>query len=213
VIADRAGGKDRKIAGMTLPMHGAHNVQNALAAIAVGHEMGVPEDRIRDALAGFGGVNRRFTKTGEAGGITVIDDYGHHPVEIAAVLKAARGSTEGHIVAVVQPHRYTRVRDLFEEFCTCFNDADAVVVADIYPAGEEPIPGIDRDALAEGLRAHGHRQVIVLDTPVDLPALIDRIAGDGDMVVCLGAGSVTNWANSLPAQLGELRGPQREACG
>jgi UDP-N-acetylmuramate--alanine ligase len=213
IVADRATGKDRTLSGLTLPMHGAHNVQNALAAIAVGLEMAIPEHRMRAALAGFGGVNRRFTKTGEAGGVTVIDDYGHHPVEIAAVLKAARGRGEGHIVAVVQPHRFTRVRDLFEEFCTCFNDADAVVVADIYPAGEEPIEGIDRDALVEGLRAHGHRQVIALDGPEGLPALVDRIAGDGDMVVCLGAGSITNWANALPAQLAALRGPKREARG
>ena len=143
-------------------MPGRHNALNATAAIAVAHELGLSDDTIRKAIAGFGGVKRRFTKTGEWNGVTVIDDYGHHPVEIAAVLKAARESTNGKIIAVVQPHRFTRLQSLFEEFCTCFNDADAVVVAEVYPAGEAPIAGIDRDHFVLGLRAHGHRDVIPL---------------------------------------------------
>src|SRR6476619_3838002 len=138
-------GAIHEIADITLPMPGSHNASNATPAIAVAHELGVSDDAIRKALAGFGGVKRGFTKTGEANGVTVIDDYGHHPVEIAAVLKAARQSSNGKIVAVVQPHRYTRLQSLFEEFCTCFNDADAVIVAEVYPAGEAPISGVDRN--------------------------------------------------------------------
>ena len=143
-------------------MPGRHNALNATAAIAVAHELGLSDDMIRKALAGFGGVRRRFTKTGEWNGVTIIDDYGHHPVEIAAVLRAARESINGKVIAVVQPHRFTRLQSLFEEFCTCFNDADTVVVAEVYPAGEAPIPGIDRDHFVLGLRAHGHREVIPL---------------------------------------------------
>jgi UDP-N-acetylmuramate--alanine ligase len=152
-------------------------------------------------MAGFGGVKRRFTRTGEWNGVTIIDDYGHHPVEIAAVLKAARESTNGKIVAVVQPHRYTRLQSLFEEFCTCFNDADAVVVADVYPAGEAPIPGIDRDHFVTGLRSHGHRNVVPLRAPSDLAGLVKGLAQSGDLVVCLGAGSITQWAYALPGEL------------
>ncbi len=157
---DRKTGAVHEIADLMLPMPGRHNASNATAAIAVARELGVSDEAIRKAIAGFGGVKRRFTKTGEWNGVTVIDDYGHHPVEIAAVLKAARESTNGKIVAVVQPHRYTRLQSLFEEFCTCFNDADAVIVADVYAAGEAPIDGIDRDHFVAGLRAHGHREVI-----------------------------------------------------
>ena len=156
---------------------------------------------IRDALAGFGGVRRRFTRTGMWNGVTIIDDYGHHPVEIAAVLKAARESTKGQVIAVVQPHRYTRLAALFEQFCTCFNDADAVIVADVYPAGEAPIAGADRDALVRGLRTHGHRRVIALDGPDKLAALVAAMAQPGDYVVCLGAGSITQWAYALPGEL------------
>src|SRR5262249_19718043 len=145
VIAGR--GEPRTLVNLHLPLVGAHNVQNALAAIAVAHEMGIDETDIRKALAGIKGVKRRFTKTGEAAGLTVIDDYGHHPVEIAAVLRAARSATLGGVVAVVQPHRYTRLKNLFEEFCTCFNAADAVIVAEVYPAGEQPLEGANRDAL------------------------------------------------------------------
>ena len=170
--------------------------------------MGADDATIRQALAGFGGVKRRFTRTGEAGGITVIDDYGHHPVEIAAVLSAARTATSGRVIAVVQPHRYTRLANLFEEFCTCFNDADQVIVADVYSAGEAPIEGVNRDALVEGLRSHGHRSVDALTSPAELAPMIAASAKAGDLVVCLGAGSITQWANALP---GELRSLQRPA--
>ncbi|HVQ70791.1 MAG TPA: UDP-N-acetylmuramate--L-alanine ligase [Bradyrhizobium sp.] len=193
-----------EIADITLPMPGRHNASNATAAIAVAHELGMSDDAIRKAIAGFGGVKRRFTRTGEWNGVTVIDDYGHHPVEIAAVLKAARESTNGKVVAVVQPHRFTRLQSLFEEFCTCFNDADAVVVAEVYPAGEAPIEGIDRDHFVLGLRAHGHREVIPLPNSGELAKVVRGIAGPGDMVVCLGAGNITQWAYALPDELKAL---------
>jgi UDP-N-acetylmuramate--alanine ligase len=201
---DRKTGATHDVADIALPMPGRHNALNATAAIAVARELGMSDDVIRKAIAGFGGVKRRFTKTGEWNGVTVIDDYGHHPVEIAAVLKAARESTNGKIIAVVQPHRYTRLQSLFEEFCTCFNDADAVVVADVYPAGEAPIPGIDRDHFALGLRAHGHREVTALREPSDLAGVIKGLAGRGDLVVCLGAGNITQWAYALPDELKAL---------
>jgi UDP-N-acetylmuramate--alanine ligase len=162
------------------------------------------DEAIRKAIAGFGGVKRRFTRTGEWNGVTVIDDYGHHPVEIAAVLKAARESTNGKVVAVVQPHRFTRLQSLFEEFCTCFNDADAVVVAEVYPAGEAPIEGIDRDHFVTGLRAHGHREVIPLPNAGELAKVVHGLAGPGDLVVCLGAGNITQWAYALPGELKAL---------
>ena len=203
---DRAAAAVRDLGEFELPMVGRHNVQNALAAIAVAMEMGVAADVVRRALAAFGGVKRRFTRTGVVGGVTIIDDYGHHPVEIAAVLSAARASAERNVVAVVQPHRYSRVRDLFDSFCTCFNDADTVIVADVYPAGEAPIPGIDRDALARGLRMRGHRGVIPLENAAALSGIVAEIARAGDYVVCLGAGDITAWANDLPAAL------QAEAC-
>ncbi len=189
------------IEGLHLPMYGEHNVQNALAAIAVALEMGIEVDDIRNALARFSGVKRRFTKTGEAGGVTVIDDYGHHPVEITAVLKAARDATRRNVIAVVQPHRYTRLRDLFEEFCACFNDADKVIIAPVYAAGEEPMEGVDRDALAQGLRTRGHRGVVTIDGQDDLAEAVADVARDGDLVVCLGAGTITNWAQALPDEL------------
>ncbi|MBK3659872.1 UDP-N-acetylmuramate--L-alanine ligase [Bradyrhizobium diazoefficiens] len=201
---DRKTGALHEIADLMLPMPGRHNASNATAAIAVARELGVSDDAIRKAIAGFGGVKRRFTKTGEWNGITVIDDYGHHPVEIAAVLKAARESTNGKIVAVVQPHRYTRLQSLFEEFCTCFNDADAVVVADVYAAGEAPIDGIDRDHFVAGLRAHGHREVIPLPAAAELAGIVKGLANSGDLVVCLGAGNITQWAYALPDQLKAL---------
>jgi UDP-N-acetylmuramate--alanine ligase len=209
VIAHRVQDKGRSITGLELPMFGQHNVQNSLAAIAVAEEMGLGDDVVRTAFAGFKGVKRRFTKTGESGGVTVIDDYGHHPVEIAAVLRAARGATSSNIIAVVQPHRYTRLRDLFEDFCTCFNDADAVVVADVYAAGEAPIEGVSRDALVMGLRSRGHRNVQPLLSPADLAALVRDLTHPGDFVVCLGAGSITNWAQSLPAELDKLKAAAR----
>src|SRR5512142_570938 len=201
VFRNRKTDTTHEIADLTLPMPGRHNASNATAAIAVAHELGVSDEAIRKAIAGFGGVKRRFTKTGEWNGVTVIDDYGHHPVEIAAVLKAARESTNGRIIAVVQPHRYTRLQSLFEEFCTCFNDADAVVVAEVYPAGETPIKGIDRDHFVLGLRAHGHREVIPLQNAGELAKVIHGIAGRGDLVVCLGAGNITQWAYALPGEL------------
>ena len=197
-----AGGETLK--GFTLPMPGLHNVRNALAAIALGLQLGIASEDIRKALAEFAGVRRRFTTTGVARGVRVIDDYGHHPVEIAAVLAAARGATEGRVIAVVQPHRYTRLRDLFPDFCRCFNGADTVIVADVYAAGEAPIEGASRDDLVEGLRRHGHRRVLALSGLADLPAMIAAEAKAGDLVVFLGAGDITAWAHALPAQLEAL---------
>lgn len=193
-----------RIAGLHLPMAGWHNVSNALAAIAVARELDVSDEAIKTGLAGFGGVKRRFTTTGVANGVRVIDDYGHHPVEIAAVLKAARQVAEGRVIAVVQPHRYTRLRDLMEEFSTCFSDADAVFVADVYPAGEAPLEGVDKHALVDGIRRFGHRQVQPLENAAVLPRAIREEAKAGDLVVLLGAGDITSWAYALPAQLEAL---------
>lgn len=206
IIRDRIGGKGRMVKDLHLPMLGQHNVLNALAAVAVAAEMGIEDDRIRQGLASFAGVKRRFTKTGEVDGVTIIDDYGHHPVEIAAVLRAARAGAgpDNRVIAVVQPHRYSRLESLFEEFCACFNDADIVVVADVFAAGEQPIDGADRDNLVEGLRTRGHRQVFALEGPEALAPLVRDVAGTGDMVVCLGAGSITKWANALPDELAAL---------
>jgi UDP-N-acetylmuramate--alanine ligase len=204
-VQDRITRRARALKPFRLPMLGQHNVQNALAAIAIGVEMEINEEAIRAALAGFKGVKRRFTRVGEAGGITVIDDYGHHPVEIAAVLKAARQAGARDVIAVVQPHRYTRLASLFEEFCTCMNDAGTVIIADVYAAGEAPIPGLDKDALVEGLRAHGHRSVVPLPGPDSLAEMVHAIARAGDYLVCLGAGSITNWAHALPDQLAALQ--------
>ncbi|NUR10783.1 MAG: UDP-N-acetylmuramate--L-alanine ligase [Bradyrhizobium sp.] len=201
---DRKTGAVHEIADLMLPMPGRHNASNATAGIAVARELGVSDEAIRKAIAGFGGVKRRFTKTGEWNGVTVIDDYGHHPVEIAAVLKAARESTNGKIIAVVQPHRYTRLQSLFEEFCTCFNDADAVIVADVYAAGEAPIEGIDRDHFVASLRAHGHREVVPLPAASELAGIVKEVAKSGDLVVCLGAGNITQWAYALPGELKAL---------
>ncbi|HYG27919.1 MAG TPA: UDP-N-acetylmuramate--L-alanine ligase, partial [Caulobacteraceae bacterium] len=194
------------IRALRLPMAGWHNVSNALAAIAVARELGVTEEQIREGLATFEGVKRRFTTTGTANGVRVVDDYGHHPVEIAAVLRAARQVSKGKVVAVVQPHRYTRLRDLFADFSSCFNDADTVIVADVYSAGEQPIEGIDKDALVEGLRRYGHRRAIPLDGgPEALAAAIHAETNSGDLVVCLGAGDITAWAYALPDQLKALQ--------
>ena len=213
-ISDRQSGASHRLEDLRLPMLGAHNVQNALAAIAIAREMKIPEQTMCRALNDFTGVKRRFTKTGVTDGITVIDDYGHHPVEISAVLKSARDAYEGRIIAVVQPHRYTRLRDLFEDFCSCFNDADAVIVAPVHAAGEAPIEGYDRDSLVEGLRARGHRQVTALDAPERLADIIGALAEPGDLVVFLGAGTITNWANDLPEALAVWRqAPARRANG
>ena len=201
VFRDREGRTAHEIADLALPMPGRHNALNATAAIAVAHQLGIGDDVIRAALAKFGGVKRRFTRVGEWNGAVIIDDYGHHPVEIAAVLRAARESAKGQVIAVMQPHRYTRLHDLFEQFCTCFNDADTVIVAPVYPAGEAPIQGADRDSLVAGLRAHGHRQAIPLPGPENLAAMLKDLANPGDYVVCLGAGSITQWAYALPGEL------------
>ncbi len=204
IIADRTTGKTRTIRDLFLAMYGEHNVQNSLAAIAVAAELKLGDAVVRASLRHFKGVRRRFTKAGEWNGVAIIDDYGHHPVEIAAVLKASRAITTGKVIAVVQPHRYTRLADLFEGFCTCFNNADTVLVADVYAAGEAPIAGIDRAALIAGLAAHGHRHVEALETPAALAPAVRELAKPGDLVVCLGAGSITNWANALPAELAAL---------
>lgn len=201
---DRAGELVHTIADLMLPMPGRHNALNATSAIAVAHELKISDDAIRKALAGFGGVKRRFTRAGEWNGVTIIDDYGHHPVEIAAVLKAARESTTGQVIAVVQPHRYTRLQSLFEPFSTCFNDADAVIVAEVYPAGEAPIEGVDRDHLVAAVRARGHRQVIALPEQPQLAGIVKGLARPGDYVVCLGAGNITQWAYSLAGELKAL---------
>jgi UDP-N-acetylmuramate--alanine ligase len=205
VITNRIAGVSRTLEGLHLPMVGNHNVANALAAVAVAHEMGLDDSKVRRAFGNFEGVKRRFTKTGEVDGITVIDDYGHHPVEVAAVLQAARAACRKQVIAVVQPHRYSRLQDLFEEFCTCFNEADAVLIADVYAAGEKPIEGVDKAALVEGIRSHGHRMVMPLNDPADLCQVINDLARPGDMVVCLGAGNITAWANALPNELARMR--------
>ncbi len=213
VATDRASGAIRTITGLALPMMGRHNVQNSLAAVAIAVEMGIDDDTIRRALTNFSGVKRRFTRTGEAGGVGVVDDYGHHPVEIKAVLAAARQATSGQVIAVVQPHRYTRLASLFEDFCTCFNDADAVIVAEVYGAGETPIAGADRDTLVEGLRRHGHRNVQPLAGREALAESVAALARPGDLVVCLGAGDITYWAQALPGELDALNAGRRRAGG
>jgi len=204
VFRGRDAQAEHVIDNLSLPMPGRHNALNATSAIAVAHELLVPDEVIRKAIASFGGVKRRFTRTGEWNGVSVIDDYGHHPVEIRAVLRAARESAEGRVIAVVQPHRYTRLRELFEQFCTCFNDADAVIVAEVYSAGEAPIKDIDRDHLVMGIRARGHRNVSALESSERLASMIRGIAKPGDMVVCLGAGNITQWAYALPGELQAL---------
>jgi len=204
LFRDRDGKVVHTIDKLELPMPGRHNALNATSAVAVAHELGIADDKIRGALAKFGGVKRRFTRAGEWNGVTIIDDYGHHPVEIAAVLKAARDSVTGQVIAVVQPHRYTRLKSLFEGFSTCFNDADVVIVAPVYPAGEAPIEGADRDSLVAALRARGHRQVIALEGPEKLAGIVKGLAKPGDYVVCLGAGNITQWAYALPAELKAL---------
>ena len=206
-MADRATGEVKILKDVQLPMYGLHNVRNACAAVAVAREVGIDEAVILKGLREFRGVKRRFTMTGEVHGVTVIDDYAHHPVEIAATLSSARQAVEaagGRVIAVVQPHRYTRLQHLFNEFCTCFTDADTVLVTDVYSAGEEPIDGVNRDALVEGIRNHGHKHVIALPTEKMLAELLADIAKAGDFVVCLGAGSISKWAASLPDELEPL---------
>jgi len=204
VIRGKEDGEERRLAEVHLSLPGRHNVSNALAAFVVAGELGIPDEVVRRTLAGLGGVKRRFTRTGKVDGVTVIDDYGHHPVEIRAVLRTARDRTEGRVVAVMQPHRYTRLQSLFDEFCTAFNDADTVLIAPVYAAGEAPIEGVDRDALVEGIRLHGHRDVRPIDGPKDLAPLVRELTRPGDLVVCLGAGSITQWAHALPEDLRAL---------
>ncbi|WP_078707073.1 UDP-N-acetylmuramate--L-alanine ligase [Consotaella salsifontis] len=203
-IRDRVTGETEEVTGLTLPMPGIHNVSNATAAVAVAHRLGIPADAIRKGLAGFGGVKRRFTFTGSSGGVDVYDDYGHHPVEIRAVLAAARRSAKRRVIAVVQPHRFSRLQSLFAEFAACFNDADAVILAPVYAAGEDPIDGVDSQMLAERLKLGGHRDVKLIDGPQELAPLVHRMAESGDLVVCLGAGSITTWAYALPKELDAL---------
>ncbi len=207
VLRTRGHAEQTRWIGLKMPMAGRHNVQNSLAAIAVARELGGTEEQVRAALARFGGVKRRFTPVGDWNGVRIIDDYGHHPVEIAAVLRAAR-DVQGvgkRVVAVVQPHRYTRLRDLFEDFCTCFNDADHVIIAPVYAAGEHPIEGVSHDSLVKGLIDHGHRSAQTVSSLADLPAAVKAAILSGDeMVVCLGAGDITAAAAGLAEGLAAL---------
>lgn len=211
-IRDRIRLTHLRIEGLELPMPGEHNALNAVAAIAVADQLKVPAEAIRKGLKSFSGVKRRFTRTGVVSGITIIDDYGHHPVEISSVLRAARQSSRRDVIAVVQPHRYSRVHDLFDDFATCFNDADTVLVAPIYAAGEQPMAGVTHEELVARIRARGHRDVQVLDKPETLAAVIAERAAEGDYVVCLGAGNITQWAAALPVELGVLLGKEPEAA-
>ena len=204
-VALQSEGEEQMIRNLILPMPGDHNVSNALSAIAVARHLGMSGDAIRTALASFGGVNRRFTRVGTVGGVTVIDDYGHHPVEIIAVLRAARQSTKGRIIAVHQPHRFTRLSNLFEDFCTCFNEADIVAIAEVYSAGENPIAGATRENLVEGLIAHGHRHAVAVSSEGDLEKLVRYNGKPGDLVICLGAGSISAWASNLVQRLDDSR--------
>ncbi len=209
-IADRRGGEGVTISDLAMPLPGEHNVLNATAAVAVAHQLGIAPEAIRAGLAGFSGVKRRFTPVGTWRGVRVFDDYGHHPVEIAAVLRAARkvAGTDGRVIAVKQPHRFTRLHSLFDEFTTCFNDADAVILAPVYPAGEEPIEGVTHEALAQALRDAGHRDVRTISGEEELAGVIADLAQDGDVVICLGAGSISQWAQELVGQLRALNGEE-----
>jgi UDP-N-acetylmuramate--alanine ligase len=198
-------GEHRTIEGIHVPIPGRHNVQNALAAVAVALELGIPDDKIVTGFERFEGVKRRFTKVGEVDGATVIDDYAHHPVEIRAVLSAARETTEGRVIAVMQPHRFTRLQSLMEDFQAAFNDADMVFVAPVYAANEEPIDGVDADALVDGLRAHGHRMVKSVSDQADLAQSLRDIAAEGDTIICMGAGDITKWAAGLANGIKQAR--------
>ncbi|MDE1152959.1 MAG: UDP-N-acetylmuramate--L-alanine ligase [Micavibrio sp.] len=204
-----------EIKGVKLPMFGPHNVLNSLTSFAVGHDIGIPPERIIEALGKFSGVKRRFSTTGIVNNITVIDDYGHHPVEIAAVLKAGRDAisgkgkadnSKGRVIALMQPHRYSRLSSLFDQFCSCFTLADEVIIADVYAAGEEPIPGVNKEALASCIRKAGKDKVHTLQKPEDLAPLVASIAKPGDFVICLGAGTITQWAHALPRELEQIFG-------
>jgi UDP-N-acetylmuramate--alanine ligase len=204
LVLEREGSR-RIIEGIHVPMPGRHNVQNALAAIAVAIELGIPDEKIVTGFERFEGVKRRFTRVGEISGAVIIDDYAHHPVEIRAVLSAAREGAEERVIAVVQPHRYTRLQSLMDDFQNAFNDADMVFVAPVYAAGEEPIEGVDAAALVEGLRARGHRMVKAVADPEELAASLRDIAAEGDMIVCMGAGDITKWAAGLADGLKHAR--------
>jgi UDP-N-acetylmuramate--alanine ligase len=212
IIRDRETRAETALEKIVMPMPGHHNALNATAAIAVAHRLGMSAETIRKALAGFGGVKRRFTRIGDWNGAAIFDDYGHHPVEIAAVLRAARASTKAHVIAIVQPHRYTRLHSLFDGFAGAFNDADTVIVADVYPAGEAPIEGADRDSLVAALKKRGHPHALGLKRPEDLAPLIRSLAKPGDYVVFLGAGNITQWAHTLPGQLAAGEGLKVDAA-
>jgi UDP-N-acetylmuramate--alanine ligase len=203
-LTSRRTAETHDIDNLSLAIPGEHNALNSTAALAVAKELGVSDEDIRKGFKSFTGVKRRFTRTGVHNGITVYDDYGHHPVEIAAVLRAARGVAKGRVLAVMQPHRYTRLHSLFNDFCTCFNDADTVIVAPVYSAGEAPIDGASHTALMEGLKSRGHRAVHTIETPEQLAPLVHKLAQPGDIVMCLGAGTITQWAYALPGQLEAL---------
>ncbi|MEO9338126.1 UDP-N-acetylmuramate--L-alanine ligase [Mesorhizobium sp. SB112] len=202
LVRDRKSGKDEIISDLALPMPGRHNVSNATAAIAVAHELGLTAEQIRKGLSSFGGVKRRFTHTGSWNGVEIFDDYGHHPVEIKAVLGAARDATKGRVIAIAQPHRFTRLRDLFDDFSSCFNDADTVLLAPVYTAGEEPIEGVNSETLTSRIRAGGHRDARYIEGPGDIAPIIRDVAKPGDFVIFLGAGNITQWAYALPKDLG-----------
>ncbi|RWB31075.1 MAG: UDP-N-acetylmuramate--L-alanine ligase [Mesorhizobium sp.] len=202
VIRDRKTRGQSTISGLRLPMPGRHNVSNATAAIAVAHELGLSAEAIKKGLSSFAGVKRRFTRTGSWNGVDVFDDYGHHPVEIAAVLRAARDATKGRVIAIAQPHRFTRLHDLFGEFSVCFNDADTVMVAPVYAAGEEPIDGVTSEALVSRIRSGGHRDARYIEGPAAIAPVIRDLAKPGDFIVFLGAGNITQWAYALPRELG-----------
>ncbi|MEL6748571.1 MAG: cyanophycin synthetase, partial [Pseudomonadota bacterium] len=204
-VSDSVAGGARELTDLVLPVPGRYNIQNALAAFAVAAEVGVPDDKIREALASFGGVKRRFTFTGTWNGVDFFDDYAHHPVEISAVLDAARRTTSGRVIAIVQPHRYSRLHDLFDDFCSCFSAADAVLVAPVFAAGEELIPGADHRALVEGIRRNGKNDAIAVESPADLGPILARFAQPGDVVLGLGAGTVTEWSHALPHELNAMR--------
>jgi UDP-N-acetylmuramate--alanine ligase len=201
VVVRNRDGETRRIENIALPMAGRHNVQNALAAVGVGLELGIADEAVAKGFAGFSGVNRRFTHVGEVAGVTVIDDYGHHPVEIRAALSAAKERAKGKVFAVMQPHRYSRLRDLLAEFEAAFNDADGVFVTPVYAAGEDPIPGVDSEALVAGLKERGHRSARTVASEDELAALLGAEMAEGDMIVCLGAGDITKWAARLPEKL------------
>jgi UDP-N-acetylmuramate--alanine ligase len=201
-IRNRKGSGQTLISGLRLPMPGRHNVSNATAAIAVAHELGLSAEAIKKGLSSFGGVKRRFTHTGSWNGVEIFDDYGHHPVEIKAVLRAARDATKGRVIAIAQPHRFTRLHDLFDEFSACFNDADTVMVAPVYAAGEDAIEGVTSDALVARIRAGGHRDARYIEGPQAVAPAVRELAKPGDFVVFLGAGNITQWAYALPKELG-----------